>query len=167
MAAHGHVRADNPLFSSLALADGPYTVYDLEGLTQTPHHVVLAACDTALAHVTAGEEILGLSATLLAKGTASLVASRSYASRRPGRGATAARSRGGSCSRLRCQLHLSGGRRIVPRAAVPDLSTGRGLGQEPELRHSRRCFRCRRVERSRLVNHRSPGPCCMRLGRTS
>lgn len=74
VAAHGHVRADNPLFSSLLLADGPYTVYDLEALTQTPHHVVLAACDTALAHVTAGEEILGLSATLLAQETATLVA---------------------------------------------------------------------------------------------
>ena len=32
LAAHGDVRADNPLFSSLLLADGPLTVYDLERL---------------------------------------------------------------------------------------------------------------------------------------
>jgi CHAT domain-containing protein len=74
VAAHGTVRADNPLFSSLSLADGPYTVYDLERLVATPHHVVLAACNSALAHVTAGEEVLGLSATLLAQETAALVA---------------------------------------------------------------------------------------------
>lgn len=74
VAAHGLVRSDNPLFSSLLLADGPYTVYDIEGLARTPHHVVLAACDTALAQVTAGEEILGLSAALLTQETATLVA---------------------------------------------------------------------------------------------
>ena len=32
LAAHGRVRADNPLFSSLRLADGPLTVVDLERL---------------------------------------------------------------------------------------------------------------------------------------
>jgi CHAT domain-containing protein len=68
------VRADNPLFSCLMLADGPFTVYDLERLTDTPHHVVLAACDTARSHVTAGEEILGLAAALLQQHTATLVA---------------------------------------------------------------------------------------------
>jgi hypothetical protein len=74
VAAHGTVRADNPLFSSLMLADGPFTVYDLERLASTPHHVILAACDTARSHVTAGEEILGLAAALLTQQTASLIA---------------------------------------------------------------------------------------------
>jgi CHAT domain-containing protein/tetratricopeptide (TPR) repeat protein len=74
VAAHGTIRADNALFSSLSLADGPYTAYDLERLAATPHHVVLAACNSALAHVTAGEEVLGLSATLLTQETAVLVA---------------------------------------------------------------------------------------------
>ena len=74
VAAHGMVRSDNPLFSSLLLSDGPYTVYDLERLHQTPHQVVLAACNTALSEVIADVEILGLSAALLRQQTATLVA---------------------------------------------------------------------------------------------
>ncbi len=74
VAAHGHLRSDNPLFSSLRLADGPYTVYDLELLGNAPHHVVLAACDSGRGHVVAGEEVLGLTTALLGQGTATLVA---------------------------------------------------------------------------------------------
>jgi len=74
VAAHGRLRSDNPLFSSLLLADGPYTVYDIEQLAASPHAVVLAACSTALSHVTAGQEILGMAAALLMRQTASLVA---------------------------------------------------------------------------------------------
>jgi CHAT domain-containing protein len=74
VAAHGHLRSDNPLFSSLRLADGPYTVYDLELLPRPPHQVVLAACDTGRSQVVAGEEVLGLAAALLGQGTATLVA---------------------------------------------------------------------------------------------
>lgn len=74
IAAHGHLRSDNPLFSSLRLWDGPFTVYDIEQLGTSPHHVSLAACSTAVSHVTAGQEILGLAAALLAQQTASLVA---------------------------------------------------------------------------------------------
>lgn len=74
IAAHGTLRSDNPLFSALQLADGPFTVFDLERLDTTPHQVILAACDTAVSHVTAGEEILGLAAALLNQDTASLVA---------------------------------------------------------------------------------------------
>ena len=36
VAAHGTFRSDNPLFSSLHLADGPLTVYDLEALRRAP-----------------------------------------------------------------------------------------------------------------------------------
>ncbi|RZU54505.1 CHAT domain-containing protein [Krasilnikovia cinnamomea] len=74
VAAHGHLRSDNPLFSALRLADGPYTVYDLELLPSPPHQVVLAACDTGRSHVVAGEEVLGLTAALLSQGTTTLVA---------------------------------------------------------------------------------------------
>jgi CHAT domain-containing protein len=74
LAAHGCFRSDNPLFSSLRLADGPFTVYELERLTRAPHSVVLAACDTGRAHLVAGEEILGFGAALLSGGTATLVA---------------------------------------------------------------------------------------------
>ena len=74
VAAHGRLRSDNPLFSALVLADGPFTVYDLERLQVAPAHVVLAACDTGRSHNVAGGEILGLTAALLGQGTATLVA---------------------------------------------------------------------------------------------
>ncbi len=74
LAAHGAVRADNPLFSALLMADGPFTIYDLERLRRAPRTVVLAACDTGRQHVLAGDEILGFTAALLAGGTATLVA---------------------------------------------------------------------------------------------
>ena len=75
VAAHGRFRADNPLFTSLELADGPLTVFDLESLRQPPRHVVLSACDSGLSTVHAGDELIGLAAALLAMGTRSLVAS--------------------------------------------------------------------------------------------
>ena len=75
LAAHGRIRADNPLFSSLQLADGPLTVYDLEQLDRVPQLVVLAACDSGRPVVCAGDELLGLGATLLALGTQQLIAS--------------------------------------------------------------------------------------------
>ena len=75
LAAHGRVRSDNPLFSSLRLADGPLMAYDLEQLKQAPHTVVLASCDTGRPVVRAGDELMGLTATLLAHGTSQLVAS--------------------------------------------------------------------------------------------
>lgn len=74
IAAHGRLRSDNPQFSALLLADGPYTVYDLERLATAPRHVVLAACDTGRTVTVAGEEILGLTAALLSQGTSTLVA---------------------------------------------------------------------------------------------
>lgn len=74
VAAHGTARSDNPLFSSLLLADGPFTVYDFERLARTPHQVVLAACDTARSQVLPGDEILGLAAALLTQQTATLIA---------------------------------------------------------------------------------------------
>ena len=75
LAAHGRVRADNPLFSSLRLADGPLTVFDLERLDRVAPTVVLAACDSGRPVVCTGDELLGFSATLLSLGTHQLVAS--------------------------------------------------------------------------------------------
>ena len=74
LAAHGELRADNPLFSSLRLADGPLTVHDLDALASAPGVVVLGACDTAASVVGAGDELLGLAAALLRLGSRSLVA---------------------------------------------------------------------------------------------
>jgi CHAT domain-containing protein len=73
--AHGSFRADNPLFSSLRMADGPLTVYELEALSQAPHRVVLSSCNAGLSAVRPGDELLGLSAAFFALGTATLVAS--------------------------------------------------------------------------------------------
>lgn len=73
VAAHGRFRADNPLFSSLRLTDGPLTVYDLDALPRTPRLVVLAACDGGTSLISAGDELLGLAAGFLAHGTTALV----------------------------------------------------------------------------------------------
>ena len=73
--AHGTFRADNPLFSSLRLADGPLTVYDLELLPKVPSLLVLSACDGGLAAVAAGDELLGLASALLTFGARNVVAS--------------------------------------------------------------------------------------------
>jgi tetratricopeptide (TPR) repeat protein len=75
VAAHGEFRADNPLFSSLVLADGPLTVYDMEGLRGAPDCLVLSACDAGLAIAPQGGEPIGPMAALLGIGTRSLVAS--------------------------------------------------------------------------------------------
>ncbi|HEX2705944.1 MAG TPA: CHAT domain-containing protein, partial [Candidatus Lustribacter sp.] len=75
LAAHGTVRADNPLFSALRMSDGPLTVFDLERLDHDADTVVLAACESGRSVVLAGDELLGLSATLLAGDTRHLVAS--------------------------------------------------------------------------------------------
>ncbi len=74
VAAHGTFRADQPLLSALLLADGPITVYDLERLRRAPRCMVLASCDAGLAEIRPGDELMGLSAALLAQGTAALVA---------------------------------------------------------------------------------------------
>jgi CHAT domain-containing protein len=74
LATHGRVNQDNPLFSALRFADGPLMVHDLHTVGRAPHTVVLAACDVGRPVVRAGDELLGLSAALLAQGTGQLVA---------------------------------------------------------------------------------------------
>ena len=75
LATHGRLSTDNPLFSQLLLSDGPLLVYDLEQLESKPHTVVLASCESGRNAVRAGDELLGFTATLLAGGSAQLVAS--------------------------------------------------------------------------------------------
>ena len=74
VAAHGDFRPDNPMFSSLRMADGRMTVYELEHLARVPDTMVLPACDAAVSGVKAGDELLGLSAVLLGMGVRTLVA---------------------------------------------------------------------------------------------
>jgi CHAT domain-containing protein len=75
VASHGRFRADNPLFSSLELADGALTVYDIERLRRVPRTMVLSACDAGLPAARPGNEIMGLVAALLAAGTRTVLAS--------------------------------------------------------------------------------------------
>jgi CHAT domain-containing protein len=75
LACHGRFRVDNPMFSSLELADGPLTVFDLEKLARPPEVVVLAACDVGTAAVGAGDELLGITSALHRAGTRHVIAS--------------------------------------------------------------------------------------------
>lgn len=74
LACHGVFRADNPQFSSLELADGPMFVYDLESLPRVPELIVLSACQTGRSAVHVGDELLGVTASLLALGARTVVA---------------------------------------------------------------------------------------------
>jgi hypothetical protein len=73
--AHGSFRADNPLFSSLRMTDGPLTVYELERLSNAPRRVVLSSCNGGLSAVRPDNELIGLSSALFSLGTTTVVAS--------------------------------------------------------------------------------------------
>ncbi|MFS8097125.1 CHAT domain-containing tetratricopeptide repeat protein [Lentzea alba] len=75
LAAHGKLNPDNPLFSALALHDGPLVVYDVQRLEQVPETVIMAACDVGRSVVVSGNELLGLAATFLERGVSQLIAS--------------------------------------------------------------------------------------------
>jgi tetratricopeptide (TPR) repeat protein len=75
VAAHGVFRADNPLFSSLLLDDGPLTVYDLGRLRRAPLRLVLSSCESGMAAHVGADELLGMVSALVPFGTASLLAS--------------------------------------------------------------------------------------------
>lgn len=75
VACHGRFRSGNPLFSALVLADGPLTVYDLEGLQRPPPLIVLSGCESGAAEVRPGDELMGLAAALLGQGARTLVCS--------------------------------------------------------------------------------------------
>jgi CHAT domain len=74
VAAHGTFRADNPLFSSLQLDDGPLTGYDLEGMNRAPHRLVLSACESGRSAPIGSDELLGLASSLIPMGTVGIVA---------------------------------------------------------------------------------------------
>ncbi|HEY2296256.1 MAG TPA: CHAT domain-containing protein [Jatrophihabitans sp.] len=74
VAAHGTHQSENPLFSSVRLADGPLFAHELDQTARTPDHVVLSACELGLATIRPGDEALGLTSVLLHLGTRSVVA---------------------------------------------------------------------------------------------
>ncbi|MFD0918379.1 CHAT domain-containing tetratricopeptide repeat protein [Saccharopolyspora rosea] len=75
IAAHGRFRDDQPLLSCLDLADGPLYTYDLDRLHRGPTTVVLSACEVGRSAVHRGDQLSGLAATLLGRGTATVIAS--------------------------------------------------------------------------------------------
>ncbi|MGX7681126.1 CHAT domain-containing protein [Jatrophihabitans sp. DSM 45814] len=73
VAAHGQHQAENPLFSSLRLADGPVFAYEFDQTAQAAQHVVLSSCELGQATVRPGDEALGWTSVLLHLGTRSVV----------------------------------------------------------------------------------------------
>ena len=134
LACHGSYRADNPLFSTLRLADGPLTVYDLERAAAMPRTLVLSACNVALGASLEGGPLLGLASSLMIFGAGSVIAPLTPISdERVGPAMT--------------KLHLRAAERAV---------TGRGA--RARRRHRRRTRRpgCRGVRGDRGVNGVSP-----------
>jgi CHAT domain-containing protein len=75
VACHGRFRSDSPLFSSLELADGPLTAYELQRLRRPPEVIVLSACDLGTSEARPGDELLGFAAALIGMGTRTIIAS--------------------------------------------------------------------------------------------
>lgn len=72
VAAHGHHHAQNPLFSSTDLADGPVFGYEVDRMPTLPGVVVFSACDVG--RRTGGDDPLGLATALLHAGARSVLA---------------------------------------------------------------------------------------------
>lgn len=74
VAAHGHHEPENPLFSSVLLADGPLFAYDIAPLPALPDQIVLSSCDVGRVDMRADAEPLGLAVALLRSGVRTVVA---------------------------------------------------------------------------------------------
>lgn len=75
LATHGRYRNDAPLFSSLLLAGGELTAYELFNMELQASLLTLSCCDSGLGTISGGDEILGLSRACLYAGAQSLVLS--------------------------------------------------------------------------------------------
>jgi tetratricopeptide (TPR) repeat protein len=75
LAGHGRHTGENPLFSAVELADGPWFGYDIERLPSTPETVVLSACELGRVSVRSGEEAIGMSAAWLHAGARTVLSS--------------------------------------------------------------------------------------------
>jgi len=75
LACHGHFRPDNPLFSSLRLADGWLTVRETYDLELSCKLVVLSACETGVSAIAPGDELIGLARGFFSAGAPSLLVS--------------------------------------------------------------------------------------------
>jgi tetratricopeptide (TPR) repeat protein len=75
LAAHADYRSDSPLLSSIELADGRLTFYDLFDLRLSADLVVLSGCRTGRQRWLEGDELLGLARGFQVAGARDLVAS--------------------------------------------------------------------------------------------
>ncbi|GAB4084387.1 CHAT domain-containing protein [Myceligenerans cantabricum] len=73
LAAHGRHDADNPLFASIELADGPLFAHELDGMRLPGSVVVLAACEVGGSSEVVGGEVLGLTSVLLRLGARAVI----------------------------------------------------------------------------------------------
>lgn len=74
VAAHGTHEPENPMFSSLLLADGPLFAHELDGRDLSRSVVVLSACDVGSVSIRHGGEPLGLTSVLLRMGARAVIA---------------------------------------------------------------------------------------------
>ena len=74
LATHGRHDADNPLFASVDLADGPLFAHELDGTRLPGSVVILSACEVGGSSQVVGGEVLGLTAVLLRLGARAVVA---------------------------------------------------------------------------------------------
>ncbi|MEU4361425.1 CHAT domain-containing protein [Promicromonospora sp. NPDC023987] len=74
LATHGRHDADNPLFASIDLADGPLFAHELDGTRLPGSVVILSACEVGGSSQVVGGEVLGLTAVLLRLGARAVVA---------------------------------------------------------------------------------------------
>ena len=75
IASHALFRADNPIFSALRLADGWLNVNDIYALQLKARLVTLSGCETGIARVANGDELIGLSRAFFYAGAPALVVS--------------------------------------------------------------------------------------------
>lgn len=73
VAAHGSHDNENPLFSSLELADGLWFGHDVAVLSSVPRHVLLSSCELGMSTVRWGYETLGMTAAWLHAGAHSVI----------------------------------------------------------------------------------------------
>ncbi|MDZ7318297.1 MAG: CHAT domain-containing protein, partial [candidate division KSB1 bacterium] len=80
LSCHGEFDAANPLFSALLLTadkenDGRLEAHEIFDLQMNAYLVVMSACETGLAKVAVGDELIGLSRSFIYAGSASLLSS--------------------------------------------------------------------------------------------
>jgi hypothetical protein len=75
LASHAVFRQDNPLFSTIKLADGWLSLNDLYSMRLRVWLVALSACETGVNDVLAGDELVGLARGFFQAGAGSVVVS--------------------------------------------------------------------------------------------